>query len=78
MADAKICDRCSKFYITNELEFIGCSLRHREHSTQSIYFDLCDECVRKLSNFLNFPVETDDAIDRYNQTKENGKSKDSV
>lgn len=76
MADAKKCDRCGKYYITNKQEFKGCSLRHQKYNTQSIYFDLCDECVEKLWSFLNCPVETDEAIYRYNQRKEDGKSSD--
>ena len=76
MADAKRCDRCGKYYIANEQEFKGCSLRHQKYSTQSIYFDLCDECVRKLLNFLNHSVETDEAIYWYNQTKEDDKRSD--
>lgn len=73
MADAKRCDRCGKFYIINKQKFGGCSLKHR---TQTMHFDLCDECVSKLWTFLNYPTEIDDMIVRYNQTKEDGKSSD--
>lgn len=76
MAAAKKCDRCDKFYVYNKQGFKGCNIRHRTDTTQSIYFDLCDECVAKLWVFLNYPVEIDNAIDHYNQTKEDGKSSD--
>lgn len=76
MADAKRCDRCDKFYIMNEQEFKGCSLRGRRSNSPSIFFDLCDECVGKLWSFLNYPTEIDDMIARYNQTMEDGKSSD--
>ena len=76
MADAKKCDRCGKFYVMNRQEFTGCNISHQKYGTQSIYFDLCDECVRKLLNFFDHSVETDDAIAHYNQTKEDGKSSD--
>lgn len=77
MADAKICDRCGKFYVENMQEFKGCMLKHCNlMASSNIYFDLCDECIGKLWTFLNFPVETNDAIDRYNQPKEYGKSSD--
>lgn len=62
MADAKICDRYGKFYVMNEKEFKGCSLRHQTNTTQSMFFDLCDECVEKLWGFL------------INQTKEDEKN----
>ena len=77
MADAKKCDRCDKFYVANRQEFAGCMLKYCNlMSSSNIYFDLCDECIGKLWTFLNFPVEIDDAIDRYNQPKEYGKSSD--
>lgn len=41
MADAKKCDRCGKYYITNEQEFKGCNLRGRRSNSPSIFFDLC-------------------------------------
>lgn len=59
MADAKKCDRCGKYYITNEQEFKGCSLKGRRSNSPSIFFDLCDECAGRLWNFLNYPIETD-------------------
>lgn len=77
MANAKKCDRCGKFYVKNRQEFAGCMLKHCNlMASSNIHFDLCDECIGKLWTFLNFPVEIDDAIDRYNQTKEDGKSSD--
>lgn len=76
MADAKKCDRCGKFYVENEQEFVGCTLRHQVHCTESKYFDLCNECIGRLWTFLNFPVEIDDAIDHYNQTKDDERSDD--
>ncbi len=76
MADAKKCDRCGKFYVENEQEFVGCTLRHQVHCMESKYFDLCDECVGKLWTFLNYPVEIDDAIARYDQAKEDDKCPD--
>ena len=77
MANAKKCDRCGKFYVANRQEFKGCMLKHCNlMASSNIHFDLCDECIGKLWTFLNFPVEIDDAIDRYNQPKEYGKSSD--
>lgn len=76
MADAKICDRCGKFYVMNEQEFKGCSLRYQRSNSPSILLDLCDECVGRLWNFLNYPIETDKAVDHYNQTKEDDKCSD--
>lgn len=76
MAEAKKCDRCGKFYVYNKHEFKGCNIRHRTDTTQSIYFDLCDECIVKLWNFLTPPVETDDAVDHYNQSKDDVKRSD--
>lgn len=77
MANAKRCDRCGKFYVENRQEFTGCMLKHCNlMASSNIHFDLCDECIGKLWTFLNFPVEIDDAIDRYNQTKEDGKGLD--
>lgn len=76
MADAKKCDRCGKFYITNEQEFKGCSLKGRRSNSPSIFFDLCDECAGRLWNFLNYPIETDKAVDHYNQSKEDDKRSD--
>lgn len=76
MADAKKCDRCGKYYITNEQEFKGCSLRGRRSNSPSIFFDLCDECAGRLWNFLNYPIETDKAVDHYNQSKDDVKRSD--
>jgi hypothetical protein len=76
MADAKKCDRCGKYYITNEQEFKGCSLKGRRSNSPSIFFDLCDECAGRLWNFLNYPIETDKAVDHYNQSKEDDKRSD--
>lgn len=76
MADAKKCDRCGKYYITNEQEFKGCNLRGRRSNSPSIFFDLCDECVGRLWNFLNYPIETDKAVDHYNQSKDDVKRLD--
>lgn len=76
MADAKKCDRCGKYYITNEQEFKGCSLKGRRSNSPSIFFDLCDECAGRLWNFLNYSIETDKAVDHYNQSKEDDKRSD--
>lgn len=76
MADAKKCDRCGKYYITNEQEFKGCSLKGRRSNSPSIFFDLCDECAGRLWNFLNYPIKTDKAVDHYNQSKEDDKRSD--
>ena len=76
MADAEKCDRCGKYYITNEQEFKGCSLKGRRSNSPSIFFDLCDECAGRLWNFLNYPIETDKAVDHYNQSKEDDKRSD--
>ena len=77
MADAKKCDRCGKFYIKNEQEFIGCVLKHFSlMGSNNMYFDLCDECIGRLWTFLVFPIETDDTIDHYNQSKEDDKRSD--
>lgn len=76
MADAKKCDRCGKYYITNEQEFKGCSLKGRRSNSPSIFFDLCDECAGRLWNFLNYPIEKDKAVDHYNQSKEDDKRSD--
>lgn len=76
MADAKKCDRCGKYYITNEQEFKGCSLKGRRSNSPSIFFDLCDECAGRLWNFLNYPIETDKAVDHYNQSKDDVKRSD--
>ena len=74
MANAKRCDRCGKFYVENGQEFTGCMLKHCNlMASSNIHFDLCDECIGKLWTFLNFPIETDDAIDHYNQSKEDDK-----
>lgn len=38
--------------------------------------DLCDECIGKLWNFLNYPVATDKAIAHYNQANEDDERSD--
>lgn len=48
----------------------------RRSNSPSIFFDLCDECVGRLWNFLNYPIETDKAVDHYNQSKEDDKRSD--
>ena len=76
MADAKKCDRCGKYYITNEQAPQGCCLRGRSRNPPSIFFDLCDECVGRLWNFLNYPFETDKAVDHFNHSKDDVKRSD--
>lgn len=59
MANAKRCDRCGGFYINNEKKFrhngyvVDCvELESLERDFLARY-DLCDECLEKLSRFLN-------------------------
>lgn len=77
MANAKRCDRCGKFYVENRQEFTGCMLKHCNlMASSNIHFDLCDECAGRLLNFLNYPIETDKAVDHYNQSKDDVKRSD--
>lgn len=56
MANAKQCDRCGKFYKNNKLLsdkglFIS-QIYTASNDTILEKFDLCDECILKLHNFM--------------------------
>lgn len=62
MASAKKCDRCGKYYDNNEairqgITNIGDStiiaIKYVYHNNISVErFDLCDDCVQKLKDFM--------------------------
>ena len=59
MADAKKCDRCGKYYMDGEKRYtvdsfpVGC-IKLMSVSEDCIdYYDLCDDCVKKLMVFLD-------------------------
>ena len=61
MAVAMKCDRCGKYYDNNEatrqrITNIGDSkiiaMKYVYHNTSANRFDLCDDCVRKLKDFM--------------------------
>ncbi len=62
MADAKKCDICGKFYETpgyNDIIRIYSKMDHYD----GYYIDLCDDCYKKLCDFIRpaipegYPVE---------------------
>lgn len=59
MADVKKCDRCGAFYEKNKnnksytRNIVGVYLRYQD--TDVARYDLCDECVEKLKQFLSEP-----------------------
>lgn len=55
---AKKCDRCGKFYTENENKYIRCCNsvdRVSVCASGNVYdtYDLCDDCVNQLMEFLN-------------------------
>lgn len=48
---AKKCDRCNKFYETNNDAGVQLTI-DRLKSYDFMYYDLCDECAEKLIKFL--------------------------
>lgn len=76
MSDAKKCDRCGKYYIRNK----NTSLRYEDETVDYIKldsayrniigrcFDLCNDCVTELFEFLhisNEPVIREDRVQNY-------------
>lgn len=59
MADTKKCDRCGGFYIEDEKNFrfdgyvVSRMNLHCGNGTNIVSYDLCDECLEKMSRFLN-------------------------
>lgn len=59
MADAKKCDRCGVFYEDNSnhkswtRNIVGIFLSYQD--THLDRYDLCDDCVEKLKEFLSNP-----------------------
>lgn len=63
MANAKKCDRCDKFYMTDDYKLLKNSkgingyyvrgVRAFTNSTGIEEFDLCPECVIKFYDFMN-------------------------
>lgn len=58
MADAKRCDRCGTYYVEKEKKYkvgrdILASIKFvSSQNTWIKYFDLCDECAKKLVQFM--------------------------
>lgn len=61
MAAAMKCDRCGKYYddnkatrqgITNIGDSIIIAMKYVYRNTSANRFDLCDDCVRKLKDFM--------------------------
>lgn len=51
MADAKKCDICGKFYETPDFnDVIRICMKY--HSYNGDYIDLCDDCYKKLCDFV--------------------------
>ena len=57
MADAKRCDRCRNFYMTDDIEMYGIKRIIMSVSTSigenTKTYDLCPECAKKLKDFMN-------------------------
>lgn len=59
MADAKKCDRCGKYYTDSEKQYtfdgfrVGCIKLMSVDGFCIGYYDLCDNCVKKLMRYLN-------------------------
>ena len=59
MADAKKCDRCGKYYTDGEKRYtvdsfhVGCIKLMSVSGACIDYYDLCDDCVKKLMVFLD-------------------------
>lgn len=53
MADAKVCDRCGKFYLKKYVEKFKIFQRDNR-SLQSYYkdFDLCDDCYEIFEDWI--------------------------
>ena len=61
MAAAMKCDRCGKYYDDNEAtrqvktnfgDNTIIAIKYVYHNTSASRFDLCDDCVRKLKDFM--------------------------
>ena len=61
MAAAMKCDRCGKYYddnegkrqgITNISDSTIIAIKYLHRNTSVSRFDLCDDCIRKLKDFM--------------------------
>ena len=68
MSEAKLCDRCGKFYVEKRTLDIPAGLKTYDVSGNILKrYDLCSDCVEKLERFmLNTETESKNRKERRN------------